>query len=144
MDSYSQSDEKDKTDEQGIKEQAEKRKYKQLTKEEQEEANKQTEYKTGALIRLIRIIRDNPDLLVLGIIVLAFCIGGYWLAKIHLGLTTDQIKLQVWDFIEFVGIILVGVGALIGKLFVAQGSITKSLSKSATKEADVSGRTLIR
>ena len=127
-----------------IKEQAEVRKYEQLTKEQQIALNEETEHKTGCLIRLMRIIRDNPDLIVLGIVIIAFCLAGFWLAKIKLGMTTEQIKLQVWDFVEFVGIVLVGVGALIGKLFVAQGTITRSLSKSATKEADVSGRTIIR
>lgn len=120
------------------------KKYKLLTEEEKKEINKKTEYKSGFLVRFVRIIRDNPDLIVLGIIVLAFCVGGYWLAKIHLGLTTDQIKIQVWDFIEFVGIVLVGISALIGKLFMTQGTITKSLSKSATKEADKYGRTILK
>ena len=127
-----------------IKEQAEVRKFEPLTKEQQIALNEETEHKTGCLIRLMRIVRDNPDLIVLSIIIIAFCLAGFWLAKIKLGMTTEQIKLQVWDFIEFVGIVVVGVGALIGKLFVAQGSITRSLSKSATKEADVSGRTLIK
>lgn len=130
--------------ENGLKEQSEQRKFKTLTKEEQSKLNEETEHKTGFFVRVIRIIRDNPDLIVLTIIVLSFLVAGYWLAKIKLGLTTDQIKVQIWDFIEFVGIVLVGISALVGKLFVAPGVITQSLSKSASKEADSGGRTLIK
>lgn len=137
-------EEKDVIFENGLKNQAESRKFKTLTKEEQQELNEKTEYKSGLLVRFIRIIRDNPDLIILSIIVISFCLAGYWLAKIELGMTTEQIKIQMWDFVEFVGIIIMGAIALIGKLFVAQGSITKSLSKSALKEADASGRTLIK
>ena len=137
-------EEKDVIFENGLKDQAESRKFKTLTKEEQQELNEKTEYKSGLLVRFIRIIRDNPDLIILSIIVISFCLAGYWLAKIELGMTTEQIKIQMWDFVEFVGIIIMGAIALIGKLFVAQGSITKSLSKSALKEADASGRTLIK
>ena len=134
----------DENAEVSYKEQAEQRKFEPLDKEKLNKLNEQTEYKSGMLIRLVRIIRDNPDLLVLGVIVITFCLAGYWLAKIHFGMTTEQIKVQMWDFIEFTGIVLAGVIAVIGKIFMAQGTITQSLSKSAGKEADASGRTLIR
>lgn len=137
-------EEKDVIFENGLKDQSENRKFKTLTKEEQQELNEQTEHKTGLLVRFIRIIRDNPDLIILSIIVVSFCLAGYWLAKIELGMTTEQIKFQIWDFVEFVGIIIMGAIALIGKLFVAQGSISKGLSKSALKDADSSGRTIIK
>lgn len=124
--------------------QAEIRKFETISPEKMKKLNEETEYKSGYLMRFIRIVRDNPDLIVLGIIVIVCCAGGYWLAKIQLGMTSEQIKIQVWDFIEFVGIVLVGVSALIGKLFMTQGTITKALSKSAAKEADVQGRTIVR
>jgi hypothetical protein len=132
---------KEQTD---MKEQAEKRKFETITKEQQADLNKKNEHKTGLIIRLIRVVRDNPDLIVLGIMVLAFLVAGYWLAKIKLGLTTDQIKVEIWDFIEFVSIVFVGLSALIGKLFMNQGTITKSLSGSASKDADASGRTIVK
>lgn len=120
------------------------KKYKLLTEEEKKEINKKTEYKSGFLVRFVRIIRDNPDLIVLGIIIVLFCLAGYWIAIIKLGMTTEQIKLRVWDFVEFVGIVLLGVAALVGKLFIAQGTITKNLSKTASKEADLSGNTILK
>ncbi len=131
-------------EENSIKEQSEIRKFETIDKEKIKKLNEETEYKSGYLVRFIRIIRDNPDLIMLGIIVIVCCACGYWLARIQLGMTSEQIKIQVWDFIEFVGIVLLGVTALIGKLFMTQGTITKSLSKSATKDADVSGKTIVR
>jgi hypothetical protein len=118
------------------------KKFRTLTIEDQTLINKETEYKSGLIIRAIRMIRDNPDLIVLSLIVIACCAFGYWVARIKLGLTTDQIKIQIWDFIEFIGIVLVGVSAVVGKLFMTQGTITRALSGQAKKDADVTGNTM--
>lgn len=116
--------------------------FRKRTMEEQQAENIKTEQKTSMIRRLVRIVTNNPDLVVLTVVVMLALLVGYYVSIIKLGLTTDQIKLQIADFIEFVVISVSAVIALIGKLYVKQGEISQSLSKSVGKKSDITGRSI--
>lgn len=116
--------------------------FRKRTMEEQQQENIKTEQKTSMIRRLVRIVTQNPDLVVLTVVVMLALLVGYYVSIIKMGLTTDQIKLQIADFIEFTVIAVSAVIALIGKLYVKQGEISQSLSKSVAKKSDITGRSI--
>lgn len=116
--------------------------FRKRTMKEQQAENVKTEQKTSMIRRLVRIVTNNPDLVVLTVVVMLALLVGYYVSIIKLGLTTDQIKLQIADFIEFVVISVSAIIALIGKLYVKQGEISQSLSKSVGKKSDITGRSI--
>lgn len=116
---------------------------KKISKQEQEEINKKLERKTGFFKRLIRICSQNPDLILLVLIVFFSCLAGYYICRLKLGMTIQEIKLEVLDFIEFTTFILVTAVTFVSKLFVKQGVISRELSNSTQKPSDLTGRSLI-
>ena len=113
------------------------------TIEDQAKVNEETEHKTGLLIRIIRIVKENPDIVILGVLVLAVLALGYSFARFYLGLTVKEIKIEVFDFLEFVAAFIFAVSAFVGKLYVKQGAISKALSGQTEKEADLYGKSII-
>ena len=114
-----------------------------ISKEKQEELNKYNERKTSFFKRLIRICSQNPDLILLVLIVFFSCLAGYYICRLKLGMSVQEIKLEILDFVEFVSFIIITCITFISKLFVKQGVISRELSNSTQKPSDLTGRSLI-
>lgn len=117
--------------------------FRQRTPEEMVQENQATRRKTGLVIRTMRVLDDNPDLVRLGIVI--FCMGavGYFAARIWLGLTAEQIKSEITEFIGFIVFLFLTVWNTIKKIYTQQGVISSSLSGRIDREHDTGGNSVV-
>ena len=116
---------------------------KKMSREEQEQYNKKTARKTGLAIRFFRILRDNPDVVLLLLVVFSAVCAGYFFARFYVGLSLTEMKIGVAEFFEFLFAFIITVSAFIGKLYTKQGIISKTLSGRMEKESTLDGRSII-
>lgn len=118
----------------------EEKKFRIRTEEDLNRENLSTRRRTGIVIRFFRMIRDNPDLFLLGIIVCSCMLAGWFMARFYLGLTINEIKTEVTELVFLCIFIVTSVATAIGKVFVKQGLISTSLSGRMDHEHDALGR----
>lgn len=104
--------------------------------------NTRTRRRTGFIIRLFRVMRDNPDLFLLGLIVMFCMAAGWFAARFYLGLTANEIRTEVAELVWLVIFIVTSVATAIGKIFVKQGVISSTLSGRVNNDHDVAGRSI--
>jgi len=105
---------------------------------------KHTRRKTGRTTLLYRQVKFNTDLTVLLIIMSCFSLLGYFVAIFKMGVIEEVIEVGVVDFIKIVVALVSGLLAVLWKLHIPQGKLTRRLSSKANKqehEVDDWGRT---
>lgn len=105
-----------------------------MTKEEQEKYNKKTARKTGFIIRLIRICKNNKDIIWLSILTISLIFAGYFLAKVIANITDKEIIYGLWDFGKFIFASIVAITAFLLKLFAKKGTLSMKMSSSEIVE----------
>lgn len=112
------------------------------TDDELYEENRKTRRKTHVLIRLIRILRDNPDMVALFFVMLFTCGVGYFAARIYLGLTATQIRTEAFEFVCFFVTMFAAIVSAIKKVCTQQGVISSAMSGRVTDAHDPSGNSI--
>lgn len=120
--------------------------FRKRSMDDQESENKETERRSGALIQTIRLLVDNPDLILLICIIVFFTFSGYLFCRIYLGLTHAEIKTATEEVFWLIGFAISGMISTAAKLAVKQGAISQSLSgyveSKMHKARDTYGRSL--
>jgi hypothetical protein len=117
--------------------------FEKLTPEEITQQNKKNKRKTGIAIRMVRIARDNPDIAILMLVIVSVFFAGYFFCRIYLGLTANEIRTELSEFVGLIFFMITTVFAGLGKLYVKQGVISSSLSGRISNDHDVSGNSII-
>ena len=115
--------------------------------DEQKEEIEQGRTKTSKTTLVYRNVKRNPDILLLILVILTCVALGYCIARVKFGVTAEQIKTGIGDFVSILGAIIAAIIAVIGKLHTAQGPISKAMSGTANKDEsqlDQWGRTIVK
>jgi len=114
--------------------------------DEKKELLKETQKKTSFIVRFLRMIKNifvyNLDLVFLTVLIMCFLLLGYYIAVFRLGLSTNEIKIHINDFLTLVGTLLVGIFSIIGKICVEKGEMSKKMTNQVLKKSDRFGRTI--
>lgn len=114
-----------------------------ISEEEKRKQMEETKQSTGFFSRVVRIVVQNPDLVVLFFLVVSVLGVGWCVARFYFGMTTSEVKLYFSDMLEFIGFALIAIASFFGKLYTKQGTISKTLSSVTDKKADISGRSIV-
>ena len=107
------------------------------------EYNRSTRRRTGLFIRMFRVFRDNPDIVALGVVLVCALSLGYFVARIYFGLTSAQIKLELYEFLGFLFTAIATIMASLKKVCTKQGVISSALSKRIEDDHHPNGNSMI-
>lgn len=127
-----------------------------LTPDEKEQRTKTAKQGTQGTTRLLllfaRSIRLNFDLIVMALILFLFVTIGYTYARIQ-GLSSADIKTEVYEIFELVFMIIAGMGIVLVKLGMDRGSFSTTIGEKMetfktkvfrnSQELDTWGRTIV-
>lgn len=101
---------------------------------------------------IARSIRLNLDLLVMALLLFVFVVIGYTYARIQ-GMTPEQIKTEITEIFELIGLIIAGFGVVLVKLGMDRGSFSTTIGEKIDafktkvlrnpQELDTWGRTIV-
>lgn len=89
--------------------------------------------KVKFLIRIIRNIWNNKDLLIMACIVIIFTSVGYLTAVLCYKMTAMDIAQSAKDFLYVLTAVILGITTLVARVITPSGPINEGLSKKATK-----------
>lgn len=127
-----------------------------LSPEEKEQRYQTAKQGTSAIARLFlliaRSIRLNFDLIVMALLLFVFVTIGYTYARIQ-GMSASDIKIEITEIFELIGMIISGLGVVLVKLGMDRGAFSTTIGEKMqefktkvfrqSNELDTWGRTIV-
>jgi len=113
--------------------------------EAQKRENEKHRQKRSVTTLAVRNVKKNPDLLLFGLAVFICVCFGYCIARVKYGLTAEQIKVGIEEFVYVIIAFVTGVAVIIGKLHTKAGTLARKWSNDTERpdnEVDEYQRTI--